>query len=162
MAEWNDGPQYRQQHPLQWVNRMLDWALDCGRPVANIRLRVHWSVLIMPVLFAMQFKDANFGQFLVLVLMDAVIIFGSIYLHELGHALTAMRLGYPVRDIKLYILGGLANISYAPTNANHDFAIIAFGPMVNFVLVGMSSLFVWLLVPLTGLTIDNGYYLDYR
>src|SRR5699024_6255471 len=44
----------------------------------------------------------------------AVLLGLSVLAHELGHCLVALRLRLPVRRLRLYLLGGLAEISRTP------------------------------------------------
>jgi Zn-dependent protease len=62
--------------------------------------------------------------------------FGSVLLHELGHALVARRLGVHVSGIELSFLGGAAKMMQMPRSANHEIAIAAAGPAVSLMLGG--------------------------
>jgi Zn-dependent protease len=63
--------------------------------------------------------------------------FGSVLLHELGHALVARRLGVPVSGIELHFFGGTAKMVAMPKKANHEIAIAAAGPAVSLALAGV-------------------------
>lgn len=62
--------------------------------------------------------------------------FGSVLLHELGHALVARRLGVHVSGIELSFFGGAAKMVQMPRSANHEIAIAAAGPAVSLMLAG--------------------------
>jgi len=62
--------------------------------------------------------------------------FGSVLLHELGHALVARRLGVHVSGIELSFFGGAAKMVQMPRSADHEIAIAAAGPAVSLVLGG--------------------------
>jgi Zn-dependent protease len=70
-------------------------------------------------------------------LIVALVAFGSVLLHELGHALMARRLGVPVADIELHFFGGAARIVGLPRTPGHEIAIAAAGPAVSFALAGL-------------------------
>jgi Zn-dependent protease len=72
--------------------------------------------------------------------VTSVMLFGSVLLHELGHSLVALRYKLPVRDITLYIFGGISQISAEPPSAWSEFWITIAGPMVSFALAGMFAL----------------------
>jgi Zn-dependent protease len=62
--------------------------------------------------------------------------FGSVLLHELGHALVARRLGVHVSGIELSFFGGAAKMVQMPRAANHEIAIASAGPAVSLMLGG--------------------------
>ena len=79
--------------------------------------------------------------------------FGSVLLHELGHAIVARRLGVDVSGIELSFFGGAAKMVRLPKTANHELAIAAAGPAVSLALGGLGlglaalthvGLFAWL------------------
>jgi Zn-dependent protease/CBS domain-containing protein len=72
-------------------------------------------------------------------LVAALLLFASIVLHELGHALTAQRLGVPIRGITLFIFGGVAEMSDEPPTARAEFLVAVAGPIVS-VLLGVGFL----------------------
>jgi Zn-dependent protease len=60
--------------------------------------------------------------------------FGSLILHELGHALVARRLGIPIAGIDLWFFGGLSQMRREPETAGEEFKIAAAGPAVTLAL----------------------------
>jgi len=78
-----------------------------------------------------------------------LLVFGSVLLHELGHAVVARRLGVHVAGIELSFFGGAAKMVQLPRTANHELLIAAAGPAVSLVLaaigLGLGALtHVWL------------------
>ena len=65
------------------------------------------------------------------------LLFGSVVLHELGHALVARRLGVHVSGIELSFFGGAAKMVQMPRSADHEIAIAMAGPVVSLVLAGI-------------------------
>ena len=57
--------------------------------------------------------------------------FGSLVLHELGHALMARRLGIPIAGIDLWFFGGLSQMRREPQSAGEEFKVAAAGPAVT-------------------------------
>jgi Zn-dependent protease len=76
----------------------------------------------------------------------AVLVFGSVLLHELGHAVTARRLGVTISGIELHFFGGVAKMMGSPRSAKDEIKIAAAGPGVSFVLGG-TALLLALFVP---------------
>ncbi len=67
-------------------------------------------------------------------LVTSLLFFGSIILHELGHSITALQLGVPVRSITLFIFGGLARMEREPDRPRDELLIAAAGPAVSMAL----------------------------
>jgi Zn-dependent protease len=65
-----------------------------------------------------------------------LLAFGSVLLHELGHALVARRLGVHVSGIELSFFGGAAKMMQMPRSPDHEIAIAAAGPAVSLMLAG--------------------------
>ncbi|MBA3464647.1 MAG: site-2 protease family protein [Deltaproteobacteria bacterium] len=63
--------------------------------------------------------------------------FGSVLLHELGHALVARKLRVHVTGIELGFLGGAAKMEGMPRNPNQEIAIAAAGPAVSLALAAL-------------------------
>ncbi|MBS1676031.1 MAG: site-2 protease family protein [Actinobacteria bacterium] len=67
-------------------------------------------------------------------LASALLLFGGVLLHELGHALVARRRGVGIEEIDLWLLGGVARMSGQPTRAVDELAFAAAGPAVTLVI----------------------------
>jgi Zn-dependent protease/CBS domain-containing protein len=76
----------------------------------------------------------------------AVLLFGSVFLHELGHAVTARKLGLGVRSMTLWLLGGSTEMEGEAPSPGKEFAIAVAGPAVNLVL-GVVAVIAVLLLP---------------
>ena len=66
--------------------------------------------------------------------VTAIMLFVSVLLHELGHAVVALRYKIPVRSITLFLFGGIAQIGAEPPSAIAEFFIAIAGPLVSLVL----------------------------
>src|ERR1044072_9303413 len=44
----------------------------------------------------------------------AILLGASVLAHELGHCVVALRLGLPVRRLRLFLLGGLSEVTRTP------------------------------------------------
>jgi Zn-dependent protease len=67
----------------------------------------------------------------VLALVSALAFFGSILLHELGHAFVALRRGIGISDITLWIFGGIARMKGDSDSAGTEFKVAIAGPLVT-------------------------------
>jgi Zn-dependent protease len=82
----------------------------------------------------------------VLGLAAAVGLFVGVLLHEFGHSVVAMRYGYEIESITLWLLGGLASFAEFPEDWKHEFWIAVAGPIVS-VAVGVACYAVFALAP---------------
>src|SRR5208337_2939543 len=86
------------------------------------------------------------------------IVFGSVVLHELGHALVARGSGISAKGIILLPIGGITILDEAhpnpdPANAwKRDIRVAAAGPLVNLCIAGLSALILLATVPGLSLT----------
>jgi Zn-dependent protease/CBS domain-containing protein len=67
--------------------------------------------------------------------ITVLVLFGSLIVHELGHALMARRHGIVVRRIDLFLFGGLTEMSRDAASPGEDFKIAAAGPLATFCFV---------------------------
>ncbi|NHN41801.1 CBS domain-containing protein [Halorubellus sp. JP-L1] len=77
----------------------------------------------------------------------AVGLFASVVLHELGHSLTAMRFGYTIDSITLWIFGGIAALSEMPEDWKQELAVAIAGPIVSLGLGALAYVAVAFVVP---------------
>ncbi|KJK43178.1 peptidase M50 [Lentzea aerocolonigenes] len=71
------------------------------------------------------------GVGLLLAALFAVFLGLSVLAHELGHCVAALRLGLPVRRLRLYLLGGLSEIMRTPGKPSHEGLVAGAGPIVS-------------------------------
>ncbi|MBT9313426.1 site-2 protease family protein [Leptothoe kymatousa] len=67
-------------------------------------------------------------------LVMALLLFGSVLLHELGHSLVAQRQGIQVNSITLFLFGGIASIDKESKTPGQAFQVAIAGPLVSFFL----------------------------
>ena len=101
-----------------------------------------WFLILFLVIFLLsgEFRQALHSSDAVAYLTTVVtvlVLFGSLIVHELGHALVARREGITVRRIDLFLFGGLTEMSRDAATPAEDFKIAAAGPAATalFVLV---------------------------
>jgi Zn-dependent protease/CBS domain-containing protein len=64
----------------------------------------------------------------------ALLLFGSVLLHELGHSLVARSQGIKVNSITLFLFGGVAAIDQESKTPGQAFQVAIAGPLVSFAL----------------------------
>jgi Zn-dependent protease len=70
-----------------------------------------------------------------LALASALLFFGSILLHELGHAFVAIRRGIGIDGITLWMFGGVARLQRDSDSPGTEFKIAVAGPLVTLAIV---------------------------
>jgi len=116
--------------------------MNIGR-VWGIPIGIHWSLLVVFALltsslatnyFPSTYPDLTGAAAWVSGAVTAILFFGSILLHELGHTWVALRNKVPVKNITLFFLGGVAQIGEPAKTAGVEFRIAAGGPVVSLML----------------------------
>ncbi|MCX5725286.1 MAG: site-2 protease family protein [Nitrospirae bacterium] len=64
----------------------------------------------------------------------SLLLFVSVLLHELGHSYVALRYRIPIRQITLFIFGGMAHMGKEPPSPRAEFLIAMAGPLVSLLL----------------------------
>ena len=104
----------------------------------GIKVTVDWSWFIVLFLVIIWMTD-NFEELLgeggstpfLLALLAAVGFFGSILLHEFGHAIVAMRNGIGISSIQLWIFGGMARMDREADSPGTELKVALAGPAVT-------------------------------
>lgn len=104
--------------------------------VRGIPVRVHVSFILLMLILGWRtasssgLKVAFVEQILVLA------VFVCVALHELGHAVAAIRNDVPIREITLYPFGGVARMARNPPRGIVEVVIASAGPAVNLAIAG--------------------------
>ncbi len=114
--------------------------------IFGIPVAVDYSWFLVLILFTWtfavgyypsEFKNWSTAQYWIVGAITALMLFVSVLLHELGHSLVALRYKIPVRNITLFIFGGISQISEEPVSAISEFWITIAGPIISFLLGGL-------------------------
>jgi len=70
-------------------------------------------------------------------LLFAVLLYLSVFVHELSHTVVAKALGLPVRRITLQLLGGVSEIEREPESPGKEYLIAIAGPLLSLLLSGI-------------------------
>ena len=110
--------------------------------IFGINIKIDWSWLLIFALVVWSLAS-SFGSVhpdwtvlmnWVLAISASLLFFCSILAHELAHALVARRMGTPVRNITLFMFGGVSNIQKEPNSPLSEFLITIVGPLTSFAL----------------------------
>lgn len=105
-----------------------------------------WFLIVALVTFldglAWQELYPSWGPLLAWVagLAMALLLFGSVLLHELGHSLVARSQGIQVNAITLFLFGGIASIEEESKTPGQAFQVAIAGPVVSITLFLLLSL----------------------
>jgi Zn-dependent protease/CBS domain-containing protein len=128
---------------------MKSWSVPVGH-LFGVDIRVHLTfvLLLIFVWFTQSIAQGVSGAGRGLVLVG--IIFGSVVLHELGHALVAKRNGLAVRSIILLPIGGVTlmeDTGVRNANPARDIRIAVAGPLVNLAIAAGVGAFILAFLP---------------
>ncbi|HEX6483257.1 MAG TPA: site-2 protease family protein [Ktedonobacteraceae bacterium] len=113
--------------------------------IAGIDIDIHVSWIIILVLLTWSLATGWFPQlypgwstatYWVVSLIASLLLFVSVLLHELAHSLVARRRGLPVKNITLFVFGGVSNIEQEPKSAGIEFQMAVVGPLTS-LLIGV-------------------------
>jgi len=114
--------------------------------VRGIRIAVDWSwflVLFLVIFWLSGFYGDVLGESssgstpFLLAVISAFGFFGSIVLHELGHAFVALRNGIGISSIQLWIFGGMARMDRESDSPSTEFKVAIAGPLVTLAIVAV-------------------------
>ena len=77
------------------------------------------------------------GKAFALATVTALLFFLSILLHELGHALVAIRNGIPISGIDLWMFGGVAKLGKDADSPGVEFRVAVAGPVVTVLIAAL-------------------------
>ena len=95
-----------------------------------------WFVVLFLMIFVLSgpFRDtlhSSDGVAYLTTVVSVLLLFGSLIVHELGHALVARRQGIEVKKIDLYLFGGLTQMSRDAASPGEDFKVAIAGPLAT-------------------------------
>jgi Zn-dependent protease len=105
--------------------------------IFGIRVGVEWSwfIVLFVVIYVLRHYFAQIlpsgSQAFTVAAIGALLFFGSLVAHELGHALVARRLGLQIDGIDLWLLGGFTRTRGTVQSAKGELALAAAGPAVT-------------------------------
>src|SRR5260370_33852892 len=70
-------------------------------------------------------------------IVSAIILFVSVFLHELSHSYIAKKNGLPIARITLFFFGGVSEMSEEPKDARLEVRMAAAGPLTSFAIAGV-------------------------
>jgi Zn-dependent protease len=115
----------------------MKWSWNIGK-IAGIDVKIHLTFFLL--LIWVGFSAYTAGGSIESVLIElafVLVLFLSVVLHELGHALTARSFGISTRDITLLPIGGIARLEKMPEDPKQELRVAGAGPLVNVIISGL-------------------------
>ena len=129
--------------------------------IKGIPIKLHFTLAIVFALIAwtlavnympLFYPDLPESAYWTMGILGAIILFISVLLHELSHSMVAKRYGYKVRQIILFVFGGVSDIRDEPKEEyRKEFTIAIVGPLSSFALAGLFAA-VWFVLVQVGIT----------
>jgi Zn-dependent protease len=99
-----------------------------------------WFLVLFLMIFVLsgpfrQTLHSSDGVAYMTTVVSVLLLFASLIVHELGHAIVARRQGIEVRQIDLYLFGGLTQMSRDAATPGEDFKIAIAGPVATFLVI---------------------------
>ncbi|MFL5863411.1 MAG: site-2 protease family protein [Solirubrobacteraceae bacterium] len=99
-----------------------------------------WFLILFLMIFVLSapFRDtlhSSDGVGYATTVISVLLLFGSLIVHELGHALVARRQGIEVKKIDLFLFGGLTQMSRDAASPGEDFKVAIAGPVATFAVI---------------------------
>lgn len=118
--------------------------------ILGVTLRVDSSWLLVAALFtwmlassfAAGYSELPTATHWIMGLAGVLGLFGSVVLHEFGHAVMARQVGISIRGITLFFFGGVAEMDSEPPSPVAEFLVAVSGPAVSF-LLAVGSFLTW-------------------
>jgi Zn-dependent protease/CBS domain-containing protein len=116
--------------------------VSLGR-VFGIPLRLHytWFIIFALVTYSLVFDVAYqpypMEQRIILGILASLLFFASIVAHELAHSILAIRNKIPVKDITLFVFGGVSQITKEATHPRAELSVAIVGPLTSVALAGV-------------------------
>ena len=114
--------------------------------IAGIDIGVHYTWILIFVLLSWALAQGFFPQLYpewdtrtcwLAGVVAALLLFGSVLLHELAHSLVAKARGIRVHSITLFLFGGVSSLEEEPERPIVEFAVSIVGPLTSLALAGI-------------------------
>ena len=122
--------------------------------IFGIEISIHFSWIIILVLmtwslavgwFPVIYHGWSTITYWLLGLIATILLFGSVLAHELAHSVVARARGLPVKNITLFVFGGVSNIEKEPGSPGVEFQMAVVGPLTSLLIGGLAYLLFLLL-----------------
>lgn len=113
----------------------------------QVRADASWLLLAFLItwslaagLFPYLYEDLSQSIYWLMGVLGALGLFASIVAHELSHSLVARRYGLPIKNITLFVFGGVAEMHEEPASPAAEFSMAIAGPICSVIIAVLMSL----------------------
>ena len=134
--------------------------------IYQIPIKLHYSLVLVFFLITWTLAygfmphyspGLNPMQYWIMSIIGTVILFLSVLIHELSHSIVASRYGIKVKQIVLFIFGGVSDIEEEPKDFNKEFKMAIAGPAVSLVLSALFAIFWWITTAMITSSFDESF-----
>jgi Zn-dependent protease len=121
--------------------------------IKQIPIKLHFSLILVFFLITWTLAtgfmpryvpDLNQLQYWIMGITGSIVLFLSVLIHELSHSLVARSYGIRVKQIMLFIFGGVSDIEEEPKDFKKEFKMAIAGPLISLALSAFFALFWWI------------------
>ncbi len=132
--------------------------------IFEIPIKLHFSLVLVFFLIAWTLAYGFMPQYApgmnqvnywIMSIIGTIILFLSVLIHELSHSIVARSYGIRVRQIMLFIFGGVSEIEEEPKDFKKEFKMAIAGPAVSLVLSAIFAVFWWITSLLNTASLDD-------
>lgn len=126
-------------------------SLEIAR-IKQIPIKLHFSLILVFFLISwtlaygfMPHYALDLGQvhYWIMSIIGTIILFLSVLIHELSHSIVAKSYGIRVKQIMLFIFGGVSDIEEEPKDFKKEFKMAIAGPATSLALSAVFAIFWW-------------------
>jgi Zn-dependent protease len=120
-------------------------SVKLGR-IMGIPVRIHYTMWFVFILIAWslaygympsQYPGLSLAAYWAIGIASAVILFGSVLIHELSHSYIAKKNGLPIGRITLFFFGGVSEMTEEPQDPGLEVRMAAAGPLMSFLIAAV-------------------------
>jgi Zn-dependent protease len=110
--------------------------------------------------FPKEYKGWDTFHYWLVSIVTSIFFFVSVLIHEFAHSIVAKKFNYNVKGIKLFIFGGVSEITTEPKSPKEEFWISAAGPIAS-ILLGIIFYFTATAFPKNSYVFAFAHYLGW-
>lgn len=121
--------------------------------IQQIPIKLHFSLILVFFLISWTLASGFMPQYApglspyyywLMSIIGTVILFLSVLIHELSHSIVAKSYGIRVKQIILFVFGGVSDIEEEPKEFKKEFKMAIAGPAISLALAAFFAVFWWI------------------